>query len=275
MEKYHRLVGFIRGLGPCAVAFSGGVDSGLVARAASDALGGAALAVTVVSELCPEDEAVFAADMAHEIGIRHTALRVSVLGDEPVSSNPPERCYHCKGRVFGAIKDAVAGEGISTLLDGTNAEDMHAYRPGLRALDEAGVISPLAALGFTKSEVRDTAKALGLTNWDRPSAPCSATRFPYGNRLTVEALDRVREAEGFIKSLGFRVVRVRDHAGMARIEVGADELPRLTAARMRKKIVAKLRGLGYNYATLDLEGYRSGSMDEGIIRGKKTSRGVK
>lgn len=269
MEKYRDLVGFIKGLGPSAVAFSGGVDSGLVAKAARDALGDRALAVTVVSELCPEEDAAEAAELARAIGIRHMMLDVSILGGEAVASNPPERCYHCKGRVFEAIKEAVLGEGIKNVLDGTNAEDTKAYRPGLKALREKGVASPLALLGFTKAEVRAAARALGLKNWDRPSAPCSATRFPYGTRLTVSALARVREAEAFIRSLGFNVVRVRDISGTARIEVEASEIQRLAAPRTRKKIVAKLLGLGYNYVTLDMEGYRSGSMDAAITRDSK------
>ncbi|MBI5190949.1 MAG: ATP-dependent sacrificial sulfur transferase LarE [Nitrospirae bacterium] len=270
MEKYRGLVEYIRGLGPSAVAFSGGVDSGLVAKAAFDALGDKALAVTVVSELCPEEEAADAAGLARAIGIRHTTITVSILGDDKVADNPPERCYHCKGRVFASIREAALAEGIGTVLDGTNAEDTTAYRPGLRALKEAGVISPLAALGFTKADIRIAAKKLGLPNWDRPSAPCSATRFPYGTRLTVDALERVRAAESFIRSQGFRVVRVRDYSGSARIEVEAGEVPRLAAPRMRKKVVAKLTGLGYNYVTLDMEGYRSGSMDAAITTGNRT-----
>jgi uncharacterized protein len=155
---------------------------------------------------------------------------------------------------------------MKVVLDGTNADDTGTYRPGIKALGEMGVVSPLARLGLTKAEVRGLARAIGLPNWERPSSPCLATRFPYGTRLTPEGIERVRAAEEFIKSLGVRVVRVRDYGGLARIEAGPDSLPLLVSGPVREKVVAKLKFLGYNYVALDLEGYRSGSMDEQVNR---------
>jgi len=260
-EKFNRLRQLIKGLGPSTVAFSGGVDSSLVAAAACEALRKKSLAVTVVSELCPDGEADEAAATARVIGIRHIAIKMGLLDWDAVASNPPDRCYHCKLEVFAAVKGVAAREGTGVILDGTNADDAVSHRPGLKALEELRVISPLARLGITKAEVREIARAVGLPNFDRPSAPCLATRFPYGVRLTREDIERVRYAEEFIRSLGFRTLRVRDHGGLARVEVEQEMLPRLASKRTREKIVAKLLSLGYNYVTLDMEGFRSGSMD--------------
>jgi len=255
------LIEFIKKLGPVAVAFSGGVDSSLVAAAAFRAHGSSAVAVTIVSELFPDTEATCAAEVAKAIGIRHKTIRLTVLANESVTSNPPDRCYHCKSEDFSAIIKAASDEGIKTVVDGTNADDPKGHRPGLKALKEMGIISPLLELGMTKEMVRSAAKKLGLPNYDRPSSPCLATRFPYGVRLTTEKIERVRAAEEFIHSLGVSVLRVRDHDGLARIEVEPHEIPKLSSGELAKKIVVKLRALGYNYVTIDLEGFRSGSLD--------------
>ena len=256
-----RLIECVRGLGPCAVAFSGGVDSAVVAAAAFKAHGENALAVTVVSELFPQAEGEEAADVARAIGIRRRTVALSMMGNEAVVSNPVDRCYHCKSDDFSAIRDAAEAEGITVILDGTNADDPKGHRPGLRALKEMGIKSPLLELGITKAEVREIALAWGLPNHDRPSSPCLASRFPYGVRLTPQGIARVREAEEFIRSLGIKVLRVRDHQGLARIEVMPEDIPLLASEDARKKIVAKFRSLGYNYVSVDLEGFRSGSLD--------------
>ncbi len=260
--KFERLVEFIKGLGPSAVAFSGGVDSSLVAAAAYHAHGRKALAVTLLSELVADTEEQDAAWVAKAIGIRRATVKVSLLDKEAVAGNPEDRCYHCKKVVFRAISELAGKKGIHTVIDGTNADDAKSRsRPGLKAASEMGVISPLAKLKLTKSDVRSMAEELGLPNHDRPSSPCLATRFPYGTPLTKEGIKRVFLAEDFIRSLGFAALRVRDHGGLARIEVEKDMIPRLTSEGIRKKIVAKLSSLGYNYVSVDMDGLRSGSMD--------------
>lgn len=261
------LINFIKELGPCAVALSGGVDSGVVAAAAFRAHGANSLAVTAVSELCPEEEAGEAARLAAGIGIGHAVIKLNVLGGvEAVRLNQPDRCYHCKTAVFTAIRRLAEERGLSRVLDGTNADDVHTYRPGLKALEELGVVSPLLKLGLGKKDSRALAREFNLPNWDKPSAPCLATRFPYGTKLTEEGFGRVRAAEEYIRSLGVEILRVRDHDGLARIEVNPDMLPTLADGDTRKKIVAKLISLGYNYVALDLEGFRSGSMDAKLGR---------
>jgi uncharacterized protein len=259
--RFEKLVGLIRGLGPCAVAFSGGVDSSLVAAAAYQAHGKGALAVTLLSELVPATEEQDAAWVARSIGICLATVRLPLLENKSVAGNPPDRCYHCKKVVFRAISELAGRKGLGVIIDGTNAEDARSSRPGLKALAEMGVVSPLAKLRLTKADVREMAKEAGLPNFDRPSNPCLATRFPYGTPLTEAGLGRVRAAEEYVKSLGFPVLRVRDHGGLARIEVEKEMIPRLLSNGLHKKIVAKLRSLGYSYVTLDMAGFRSGSMD--------------
>lgn len=259
-----KLTEFIKNLGPAAIAFSGGVDSSLVALAASRAHGERALAVTVSSELMSEAELDQAGRLARSIGIRHEVVRISVLSVEGLPDNPPERCYLCKMEVLRAIAGAARGQDLGVMLDGTNADDAGSYRPGLKALRELGVVSPLKELGLGKSRVRGLARKAGLSNWDAPSRPCLATRFPYGDRLEREKIERVRLAEEYVASLGFTVFRVRDHGGLARIELPPEEFGMVFSGGLYKKIVAKLGRLGYNYVTLDLEGFRSGSMDAGL-----------
>ena len=262
-----KLVGFIKSLPPPAVAFSGGVDSSLVAAAALRAHGEKALAVTVHSELVPDSEVAQASDVARAMGIRHEVVRLSVLDNEDVVSNPPDRCYHCKKDDFAAIRKLAVRDGLGSVLDGTNADDMLGHRPGIRALREMGIVSPLMELGYTKARVRELARGMGLANHDRPSSPCMASRFPYGVRLSTEGVERVRQAEEFIRSLGVKVLRVRDHAGIARIEVEPEVMPTLVSGGVAEKIVERLKSLGYNYVSLDLQGFRSGSLDEPLGKG--------
>lgn len=259
-----RLIAYFKSFKGAVVAFSGGVDSSVVAAAAYKALGDKAICVTVASEFLPDSELRLASSVAGAIGIRHEILRVSVLEDEKVVSNPPDRCYHCKSGDFGAVSKIAKKFGIADVFDGTNADDPKGRRPGLKALGELGVKSPLLELGIGKLEVREVARELGLPNCEKPSSPCLASRFPYGMRITKEDLERVREAEEYLLKLGFTQLRVRHHGTLARIELTAKELPLLNAPVLREKVVAKLTSLGYNYVALDLQGFRSGSMDEAL-----------
>ena len=241
------------------VAFSGGVDSTLLLRAAADALGSRVSAVTFSSRLSPKTEPGEAAAAARAMGVTHYMLTFDELADERILANPPDRCYHCKHFIFRTLQDFAKAHGLGAVADGTNADDRNEYRPGLRALRELGVHSPLADCGFTKREVREAARALGLSAAGKPSAPCLATRVPYGERLTDALLEKIERAEEALHTLGFAQCRVRAHGDIARIEVPAEALSR--ALEKRAEIIAGLHEAGFIYITLDLEGFRSGSMD--------------
>ncbi len=246
------------------VAFSGGVDSSVVAALAFQALGKNAIAVTAASETLPPFELENAIEVAKKIGIAHKIVKFSELDVEEFRMNPPERCYYCKKSLLQVLKKVAEKEGLKVIADGTNADDKLAHRPGIKALGEFNVFSPLAELGVSKAEVRAIATKLGLPNADKPSMACIASRFPYGQKITMEKLDRVKKAEAFLMKLGFRQIRVRDHEGIARIEVLPDEQKGILKNSV--KIAGEMRKLGYRYITLDLEGYRSGSMDEVLIK---------
>jgi uncharacterized protein len=221
-EKYAALREGIRGLGSAAVAFSGGVDSALLCRIARDVLDGAAMAITAVSPLLPQSEVLGARKIAAAIGIRHLLVAGPPL-DGKIAENPPDRCYYCKKAVFEALRKAAAENGFASVLDGSNADDASDYRPGSAALREMGVASPLRDAGLTKAEVRELSKRLGLETWDKPAFACLASRVPYGERITVEKLERIGKAEEYLRGLGLRQVRVRAHGHIARIEVAPEE----------------------------------------------------
>lgn len=250
--------------GPVVVAFSGGVDSSLTLAAAVKALGSNNVyAVTVQSPLHPSEELEVARRVASALGVDHIIVTVDVLGVEDFSNNPPNRCYICKKSIATKLKDVAVKVGAKNIIDGTNFEDLNDYRPGYAAFKEEGVLSPLAELGFTKNDVRELAKTLGLPNWDKPSTACLASRIPYGQKITVERLERIEKAEKIVRKLtGARSVRVRDHGDIARVEVGRDERKLFFSLELMDSLVNELKLLGWRYVTLDLEGYRSGSMDE-------------
>lgn len=248
-----------------AVAFSGGADSSLLLKLAvmhAGKTGKRVIAVTASTELHPAKDEAAAKQAASEAGAEHRILTVSELQFGGIKRNPADRCYHCKKYLFGAIRDEAAKAGASVVLEGTNADDLKEYRPGLRAVEELGIRSPLKEAGFTKKEVRKLAQEYGISAANRPSAPCLATRFPYGEELTMEKLRRVERGEECLKGLGLYNVRLRVHGNVARIEADAGDMGKLLEAG--NQVVRKLKELGYTYITLDLEGFRSGSMDEAL-----------
>jgi uncharacterized protein len=240
------------------IAFSGGVDSTLLLDTAAS-LPINVTAVTFSSRLSPKTELVEAAALASSMGVQHYFLTFDELTNESILANPPDRCYHCKKFIFSSLKDFCKQNSLGAVADGTNADDLKQYRPGLRALRELEIYSPLAECGFTKAEVRAAASSAGLEVHSKPSAPCLATRVPYGTRLTDELLCKIETGEEALKSLGFLGCRLRAHGNIARVEVPISEFEKLI--NMREKIIPLLKKVGFVYITLDLEGFRSGSMD--------------
>ena len=245
------------------VAFSGGADSSLLLKLACDAAaetGKKVYGVTVQSKLHPVGEAGEARRTAQEMGAIHLILTVDELEEAGITDNPTDRCYLCKKYLFRKMLERAGELGIPVVLEGTNEDDLHVYRPGIKALKELGIVSPLAKVHMTKEEVRTPAAAYGLAAASKPAAPCLATRFPYGTPLTYGKMRRVEQGENYLKGLGLRNVRLRVHGTVARIEVDTEEFPVLMCRRA--EVAAYLKGLGYGYVTLDLEGFRSGSMDD-------------
>jgi len=244
------------------VAFSGGVDSTLLLKIASEVLGEKALAVTASSEIHPSGETKSAVKLAKSIGVRHEVIGTKEMLDEKFLLNGRDRCYFCK-RAFFAMLAGIAGkEGLNHLADGSSSDDMNDFRPGSGAKKEFGVRSPLAEAGLAKHEIRDLSRELGLPTWDKPSLACLASRVPYGTRITVEILKMIADAESYIGGMGFREVRVRHHGNTARVEVGKSEIPKFLDEDIMDDMSAKLESLGFTYVTLDLKGYRTGSMNE-------------
>lgn len=264
-RKLAALKARLAGLGSACLAWSGGVDSTFLAAVAREVLGDRLLAVTAVSETYSGRERRAARRLARRLGLRHRLLRTRELELASFRANPPDRCYHCKRELFLKLKALAARSGLAALLDGQNADDAGDYRPGARAAAELGAVSPLKEAGLTKREIRALSRRMGLPTWNAPAQACLASRFPYGRALSAKGLARVAAAEEALRGLGFGQLRVRDHGDVARIEVPPADLRRLTGPA-RTRIVRSLKRLGYAYVTLDLEGYRTGSMNE-VLRG--------
>lgn len=253
----------LRGLsepGCLAVAFSGGTDSAFLLRCAQEALGDRVCAITAVSVFVPEREIEESRAFCERFGIRQLLLPVDVLSIPGVKENPADRCYRCKRALFGWMLEAAAAEGFDRLADGSNTDDAGDYRPGMRAIAELGVLSPLREAGLTKAEIRTLSKQMGLPTWDKPSSACLASRIAYGEALTEEGLGRVDRAEALLHESGFSRCRVRVHGELARIEVPPEEIGKCLG--IREGLNNELKKLGFRYVTLDLQGYRTGSMNE-------------
>ena len=256
-----RLEAELAQLDSVCVAFSGGVDSSLVLAAAARALGPArVVAFTAVSATYLPEELQTARDLAAGLGLRHVVVETHEFDDPAFTGNPRERCYFCKRELVAEMARVAAETGCAALVDGANLDDLGDHRPGMRATAERGVAHPLLAVGIGKDEVRRVSRELGLATWDAPQQACLASRIPYGEPITVEKLTAIAAAERVLHELGFRQCRVRHHGSVARVEVESDDLGR--ALEAREAIARRLRGLGFTYVTLDLEGFRSGSMNE-------------
>jgi uncharacterized protein len=261
--KRDRLVAILREMGGCVIGFSGGVDSTFLFAVAAGELGPRALAVTATSETYPERELREAKELAERIGGRHRLIASEELDIPGFAENPKDRCYHCKKELFTKLRAVAEEEGLPHVLDGSNVDDRGDYRPGRRALRELDVRSPLEEAGLSKAEIRELSRALDLPTWDKPAFACLSSRFPYGTRITREKVSQVGRAEESLRELGLRVLRVRHHGEVARLELGPDEFAR-AVGDLRDEVVRRVKEAGYTYVALDLQGYRTGAMNEAL-----------
>jgi pyridinium-3,5-biscarboxylic acid mononucleotide sulfurtransferase len=246
------------------VAFSGGVDSAYLAWAATRVLGPAALCVTADSPSYPDYHRQLAVRVARDFGLHHEFVRTSEFEQAEYRANPVNRCYYCKSELYDVLSRLAASRGIAMIVDGSNADDRSDYRPGRTAAREFGVRSPLDEADLTKSDIRELSRRAGLPTWDEPASACLSSRIPYNSEVTTEKLGMIERAEAVLRHMGFRVCRVRHHDQLARLEIGADELNRALDPAVREQIVRELRAIGYQHVTIDLRGYRMGSLNEGV-----------
>ncbi|MEK7364872.1 MAG: ATP-dependent sacrificial sulfur transferase LarE [candidate division NC10 bacterium] len=262
--KYDRLLGILKELESVIVAFSGGVDSTFLAKAAKDALGDKALLVTADSETYPASELEEARRLARHLGMRHLVIETRELDNPEYARNAPNRCFFCKEELFTKLEPLAAREGMAHLVYGANMDDLGDHRPGMEAAKRMGVRAPLIEAEFWKTEIRELSREFGLPTWDKPSFACLSSRFQYGDAITAEKLRQVDAAEGFVRSLGFKQFRVRHHDRLARLEIAREEMGRLWEDGIQDSIVARFRELGYLHVTVDLQGFRSGSANDAL-----------
>ncbi len=261
-KKFEELKEILVNMESALIAYSGGVDSTFLLKVAKDVLGKNVLAVTEMSPVYPSEETKQAVTLAQEMGVRHEFFETQDLSNPEFVNNPKDRCYWCKKDLFGDLLRIAKKHNLNYVLDGTNFDDVDDFRPGMQAACELGIRSPLKEVRLTKDEIRHFSQQLGLPTWNKPSFACLASRFPYGMKITKENLDKVDKAERFLKKLGIAQLRVRHHDTIARIEVLAEDMPILLEAQTRRRLISYFKELGYAYVTVDLEGYRTGSMNE-------------
>ncbi len=263
MHNLEKLKKYIGQYGKVAIAFSGGVDSSFLLKAACDALGKEkVVAITLKAAVNPEHEVEEAVELAELTGAKHIVIPVDVMSIPGFSENPPDRCYICKTAIFERIIKEAREYGIDVIFDGTNADDENDYRPGMRALKELGVISPLKACGMGKKEIRQLSMEMGISTWDKPSMACLASRVPYNEPITEEKLRLVGKAEGLLQAMGFIQFRVRCHGKLARVEIAPEEMGKALDIMVMKRINDELKEAGFSYVALDMQGYRTGSLNE-------------